>query len=201
MLLVDTEGHDLAVLKALDGSSAKPRIIVTEDFAETNEKKYLFLEGQDYRFAGIWGSDSFWVTVPHPATVDRLRFPVSPLPAGVPAAGARRVAGRVMFDSAASSSAGVAPFSVVGWAWTDIDSPPPAKVAVSLVSSATGQTFRFRAWRVPRPDVVSAFGSEHLFMSGFRAFVDVPAGKYSLIVTQEDVTWSSETAGEISLGF
>jgi len=80
VLLIDTEGWDLTVLRGLEQARSRPRIIVTEDFAGTNEEKYAFLTQQKYRYVRSWGSDSFWISESHPADTKSLRLPIFRLP-------------------------------------------------------------------------------------------------------------------------
>ena len=73
VLLVDTEGLDFRVLQCLKHTTQRPRIIVTEDFAETDALKYALLSDVGYRFVAAWGSDSIWVSRSHAAVPPGLR--------------------------------------------------------------------------------------------------------------------------------
>jgi hypothetical protein len=186
VLLIDTEGLDFTVLKSLEKVRSRPRIIVTEDFAGTNEEKYAFLTQQKYRYVGSWGSDSFWINESHPADAKCLRLPVFRLPEVWEPTGKLADPGRVMFDQNASFGC-----TVAGWAWTEINKQPEPNIVIALHRVDSGDTYIFQAWRTPRPDVAAVFESRHLLMSGFRAHVDVPMGEYELIVLQQSAGYYS----------
>jgi FkbM family methyltransferase len=195
VLLVDTEGWDLAVLRGLDRMRARPRIIVTEEFGATNEEKYAFLAERNYQFVGAWGYDSFWVSGSHPADTTSLQFPIRRLPASWLPQQPPGSSGRVMLDD--YSMPGVC---VIGWAWTQIDKQPEPNVALTLSSVDSPQRYLFQAWRIPRPNVAAAFGSEELLMSGYRAHVDVPSGVYDVRVIQlGDRTYTNDFAGRLRI--
>jgi FkbM family methyltransferase len=195
VLLIDTEGWDLTVLRGLESAPSRPRIIVTEDFVSTNPEKYLLLSKLQYRCTGNWGSDSIWVSDLHRIDVNTLRFPVYRLsdswePHGVCASPAR-----VMFDDNASPGR-----TVAGWAWSRVDEAPQENIVIGLRSVGLNHKHFFQAWPTPRPDVAAVFKSTRLLMSGFRAHVDVAAGTYDLTVIQQGDGWySSDPAGCVSL--
>jgi hypothetical protein len=82
--------------------------------------------------------------------------------------------------------------SIAGWAWVDINEPPPAEVFVKLRRHGTDQTATFEAWRTPRPDVAGTYKSNALFFSGFRAFCDVSGGLYEVTVVQSGSEYFTE---------
>jgi FkbM family methyltransferase len=195
VLLIDTEGWDLTVLRGLDKISSRPRIIVTEDFAGTNEEKYAFLTRQKYQVAGNWGSDSFWVHESHSADFKLLRLPTLRLPPNWEPAAKPTGSGRVMFDRNASFG-----YTIAGWAWTDAGKQPVRDIVIALHGITSGNEYFFQAWRTPRPDVATVFKSSHLLMSGFRAHVDIATGMYELIVIQQaDGFHTYDSIGHISL--
>ena len=194
VLLVDTEGWDLAALRGLERAYSKPRIILTEDFVSTNEEKYAFLRGQKYQLAGNWGGDSLWVSKSHPVDQASLRFPTLRIENWEPA-GKLAGPGRVAFDRNASSGN-----TIAGWAWTEVNRVPEQNVIIALRRIDSGEEYFFQGWRTPRSDAVSVFNSDRLLMSGFRAHVDCPTGAYELTVVQQaDGLYSSDSAGYISL--
>ena len=180
VLLIDTEGWDLEVLKGLEHTRHRPRVIVTEDFGPTNEAKYSLLQRHGYRYVGGYASDSFWVSEREQNVRATLEFPVSPLPADWKGSGKYMGPGRMTLDLSASFQN-----TVVGWAFWKDSEAPPEEVAV-VFRGAGSQTCRsFGAWRTPRKDVASVFQSDTLLMSGFRAHVDLPAGDYHVSVVQQ----------------
>ena len=180
VLLIDTEGWDLTILRGLAQIEARPRIIVTEEFSATNEEKYRFLSQLNYQIAGAWGFDSFWISQSHPANTSSLGFPIQPLPEDWLLDRQASGAGRVELDDHRLPQLGV-----IGWGWTEIDKEPESNIAVALHCVDSPKRYLFQAWRMPRPDVASYFGSEKLLMSGYRAYLDVPPGIYDLRVIQE----------------
>jgi hypothetical protein len=195
VLLVDTEGWDLTVLRGLDQMRARPRIIVTEEFGGTNEEKYAFLSERNYRFVGAWGFDSFWISASHPADITSLQFPIRRLPPNWLPQQQPGSSGQVTLDD--HLLPGV---SVVGWAWTEIDKEPERTVVLALSPVDSPQRYFFQAWRIPRPDVAAAFNSEKLLMSGYRAHVDAPAGVYELRVIQIGAgTYTNDFAGRLRI--
>ena len=60
LLMVDTEGMDLEILRTLDFSEFRPRLIVTEDYEPKDEQKYALLESAGYAFRQRIGCNSFW---------------------------------------------------------------------------------------------------------------------------------------------
>ena len=195
VLLVDTEGWDLTVLRGLETVRTRPRIIATEDFVSTNLEKYELLGTLGYRYTGSWGSDSIWIGQQQQVDTRGLRFPVFRLPESWKPDGRCAGPARVMFDKHASPG-----YSLVGWAWSRQNESPQENVIVSLRGLQTGQEDFFQASRIPRPDVAEVFHSPDLLMSGFRAFVDVADGTYDLTVIQQGHGWyTSDCAGHISL--
>jgi FkbM family methyltransferase len=193
VLLVDTEGWDLTVLKGLSESSARPRIIVTEDFAATDTEKYLFLAECNYRFLGNWGIDSFWMAAWHPADVTPLQLPVRRVPSDWLPSGRVVDSARVGVDRELFSYP-----CLIGWAWTEISRSPDSSVVVRLDRVDSPQRYLFEAWRVPRRDVSSHFGADHLLMSGYRAPIDVPSGLYDMtIIQQGDDFYASNAGGRV----
>jgi FkbM family methyltransferase len=178
VLLIDTEGWDLQVLRGLKNTSHRPRIIVTEDFGSTDETKYSLLRLHGYRLAGTCATDSFWVSEHEQNVPSTLEFPVSELPADWRASGEYLGPGGMMLDVGASFQS-----TIVGWAfWKEAEPPPDAVVLLRETGSQACRAFR--AWRTPRKDVVGVFQSENLLMSGFRAHVNVPPGNYYVSVVQ-----------------
>jgi FkbM family methyltransferase len=178
VLLVDTEGWDLVALRGLDQATARPRIIVTEEFQGTNHEKYAFLSKRGYQFVGSWGCDSFWISSFHPASIASVRLPIHRLPLHWLPTEKPTGIGRVMLDPS------VLGFGLIGWAWTDPNRAPEPTVALALQALDSPQQYLFQAWRMPRPDVAAAFGSEKLIMSGYRTAIEVPGGAYELRVIQ-----------------
>lgn len=180
VLLIDTEGWDLEVLKGLNQTKHRPRIIVTEDFGPTNEAKYALLRQHGYRHAGTCASDSFWVSEREQDLPGTLHFPVSQLPGEWKASGQYLGPGRVALDVTASFQN-----TLMGWAFWNENEAPPQDMAL-LVREPGSQTCKaFRVWRTPRKDVASTFRSDHLLMSGFRAHLDVPPGQYYVSLVQQ----------------
>jgi len=195
VLLIDTEGWDLMVLRGMENAPSQPRIMVTEDFVSTNPEKYLLLSKLQYRCAGNWGSDSIWVSELQRVDVSTLGFPVHRLSDSWEPHGVCAAPGRVMFDDNASLER-----TVAGWAWSHLNEEPQENIVISLRGVGPDQKRFFQAWRTPRPDVAAAFKSTRLLMSGFRAYVDVPEGTYDLTVIQQGDGWySSDPAGRISV--
>jgi FkbM family methyltransferase len=179
ILLVDTEGWDFAVLKTLERTTARPRIIVTEEFAPTNCDKYHFLTRLNYRFVGVWGSDSFWVSAGHPAQVTSVQLPIVRLPDNWIPPGRPISKGRTNIDFNPFS-----PNCLTGWICNPEAQTVEPNVAVILERVASPQRYRFLAWRTPRPDVAEVFKSDDLLMAGYRAAIDVPSGVYDVRVVQ-----------------
>lgn len=180
VLLIDTEGWDLEVLKGMERTKHRPRIIVTEDFGPTNEAKYSLLRQHGYRHAGTCESDSFWVGGREKQVPSMLQLPVSRLPGDWKASGQYMGSGRVALDVSASFQN-----TLMGWAFLNEGEVPPEDVALLLRQPGSQVCTPFRAWRTPRKDVASAFQSDNLLMSGFRAHLDVPAGQYHVSVVQQ----------------
>ena len=193
VLLIDTEGLDLTVLRGLRETQARPRIIVTEEFAGANREKYAFLSEQQYRLAGVFGSDSIWVRQSHPIDPAALHFPILRLPDHWQPSGQHISSYRVVYDPEASAS-GMA----VGWAVMDIHGEPQAHVALVLENVQSNQRRVFQAWRIPRLDVARYFNADHLLMSGYRAYIDAAPGTYQLtVVQQEKGRYAMEPAGTL----
>src|SRR5579884_352293 len=102
VLLVDTEGWDLEVLKGLEHTKHRPRIILTEDFGPTNDTKYVLLRQHGYRYVGSCASDSFWVSERQHDSLPPLHFPVAQLTADWQAEGRYMGPGRVTVDASGS---------------------------------------------------------------------------------------------------
>lgn len=60
LLLIDTEGMDLEVLQTLDFCAFRPRLIVTEEYAEKSEVKHALLKKAGYRFRKKIGANTVW---------------------------------------------------------------------------------------------------------------------------------------------
>lgn len=190
-LLVDTEGLDQMVLQGLDQSPSKPRIIVTEEFIVTNAAKYRFLEQQNYRFVGIWGCDSFWVHHSHPFEPSQFRRTIGRLSGDWRPSGAFAGPGHAHLDPD-DYRFGVA----AGWAFVNATEEPKEEVVLALRDLACGRDYLFPCWRHFRPDVANSLGQKELARSGFRAFVDVPAGEYQATVIQQGASsYTSVVAG------
>jgi FkbM family methyltransferase len=195
VLLVDTEGWDLNVLQGLNGTPARPRIIVTEDFSATNTAKRQLLTGLGYTCAGNWGGDSFWISTKQKVDISGLHLPVLSVASKWKPSGKPIGPGHVNIDESASFR-----YTVAGWAWNESFLYPETEVFVSLCASGSHQTDLFRAWSLPRPDVAAAFGSPSLLMSGFRANVNVAPGPYEVTVIQQGRrSHTIDRAGELSL--
>jgi FkbM family methyltransferase len=184
VLMLDTEGLDLCVLKGLELTATRPRIIVTEDLRETSSEKYALLSSLCYRFVGAWRADSIWVSNSHPVETTSLRLPIFRLPFTWKPSGAP-TSGTVFFDGLRRSC-------VLGWAFHERDQVPPRLVVVDLRGVNSPQRYVFQAVRTPRGDVVDHFHAPSLLMSGFRACIDVLPGEYELRVVQQDVSVYSE---------
>jgi FkbM family methyltransferase len=189
VLLIDTEGLDFLVLQGLSDSIARPRVIITEDFSETDLEKYALLTKLGYRFVGAWGADSVWVCRNHTADTTAVRLPVSRLPPDWKPSGTP-VPGRLFFESITRQC-------IVGWAFGEANRVPALDVVVDLRRVGSQQRYLFRAVRVPRSDVASHFQSSALLMSGFRACIDVPSGQYEMHVIQHDELSYSDTVTEV----
>jgi FkbM family methyltransferase len=196
ILLVDTEGWDLTVLRSLAACHSRPEIIVTEDYQGTNLEKNRFLTELGYTNAGNWGSDSIWVAARLAGRIAELHYPVHPV-AALPLEQASQ-SGRAYYDANVSGPSGRGCWTLAGWAWTRIDVPPPSEIILTLESRQ--QTRHFQAWRTPRPDVARAFDAPSLFFSGFRSYVAVPPGCYAVCVTQVDSETHTVDLGEIDIG-
>jgi len=61
LLLVDTEGMDLEVLRTLDFEKYRPELIITEDYEPKNEAKSAFLRSCKYQFLTRIGCNTFWI--------------------------------------------------------------------------------------------------------------------------------------------
>lgn len=195
VLLVDTEGWDLTVLQGLIHTHARPRIIVTEDLASTDQAKYGLLASLGYQNMGFWGSDSFWSYGAAKTGGGRFEPPVHQLPPSCQPSGNHAGTGRCMLDRS-----GFYRSSIAGWAWVQLDSPPPEDVFLVLKSVETGAERIFAAWRNPRPDVAEAFQSEALLFSGFRAYLNVEPGNYQVTVIQQGADYfTSACAGNVTL--
>jgi FkbM family methyltransferase len=193
VLLIDTEGWDFTVLKTLEGSQVRPRIIVTEEFAANDHEKYAFLAKLGYRFAGVWSSDSFWVSETHDVDVTALRIPIIRLPDDWVPAALREEGGRAWVDSDPHARG-----CVVGWACLEGERLMEPNAAVSLQRVNSPQKYCFRAWRIPRPDVAQYFKSPDRLMSGYRAPIDVPGGKYEVRVIQFGTQfYADDSAGRV----
>lgn len=200
ILLLDTEGLDVIVLRGLAETLARPRIIMTEDFKPTIAPKYDLLRSFGYKHAGECGFDSLWVHSTHTADLSALVFPVNRLPSGWEPNGVSLGPGRVAYDRDASLGTGAQPLPVAGWAWDEQQADPAPDVIITLSAVSGGDKHAFAAWRTPRPDVAQVFASQRLLMSGFRAFVDVAPGTYNLTVVQQDTRgFTSTPAGIVSL--
>lgn len=180
VLLIDTEGWDLNVLRGLSGTKARPRIIVTEEYPPTNAEKYRLLNEYNYRFLGTWGLDSFWIGVWHSADVTSLQMPVCRVsPSWFPS-------GRLIDSALATVDyEPLSPRCIVGWALTEVSRPPDSGVIVCLDRVDSLERYMFAACRVLRPDVSLHFNSDQLLMSGYRAPVEVPPGIYDVTIIQQ----------------
>lgn len=194
VLLIDTEGLDLTVLRGLDHTQSRPRIIVTEDFVGTNPEKYAFLNDRNYRRAGFWGADSFWISAAHDASLTTLQLPVRRLPDDWTPPGILGDAGRALIDATRL------PNCIVGWAWTQLDQEPSRDVTLALYGGDPAHCYFFEARRTPRSDVATFFHSDALLMSGFRAPVDVAPGVYDVTIMQHGSdTYANTPLGRIRL--
>ena len=61
LLSVDTEGHDLAVLRGLDFARYRPGVIITETDEATEADKRALLHAHGYRLAEAVGVNTLWV--------------------------------------------------------------------------------------------------------------------------------------------
>jgi FkbM family methyltransferase len=195
VLLVDTEGWDLTVLQGLERTPVRPRIIVTEEFVGTNVAKYRFLASLGYENVGLWGSDSFWIHRARKREAAEFAPPVYQLPPTWKPRGRHAGTGNSLLDTCAFFRN-----SIAGWAWTDLNSPPPHDIFLTLRSLTTGDKRTYAAWRSPRPDVAQIFQSPSLLLSGFRAQVDVATGDYEVTVVQQGADYfTTNCAGIVTL--
>lgn len=195
ILLVDTEGWDYAVLQGLQDTSARPRIIVTEDFTPTNDVKFRLLAGLGYHHAGSWRGDSFWTSSAGKRGPADFAPPVHRISRRWKPSGRHAGAGVSRLDIAESFEN-----TIIGWAWNVRDAEPPPIVFLALKSIETGTSAVFRAWRTPRPDVVAYFDSNCLLFSGIRAHVDVAPGIYEATVIQEtEESYTATPVGVVGL--
>jgi len=198
ILLVDAEGWDLVVLRGLTECNSRPEIIVTEDYEGSRLERDKFLAELGYTNAGSWGSDSIWVVPRLIEKIGGLHYPVHSV-AALPFAPASQ-SGHACYDANASGHALGECWRLAGWAWTELNTSPPPKIIVTLRSQGSEQIRHFQAWRTPRPDVVQVFESPSLLYSGFRAYVDVPQGRYAVSVTQVESEIYTTELGEIDIG-
>jgi FkbM family methyltransferase len=195
VLLIDTEGWDLEVLRGFDDTRARPRIIVTEDLASTNEEKYRFLQQHGYELVTRCAADSFWVNAKTGPRQPQPQYPIHRLPDDWHPRGFLAGTGRVMLDSSASLSR-----TLAGWAFTDERKAATEEVFICLRRSESSDWHSFQAWRTPRRDVAEVFKSQALLFSGFRVHVDVPDGLYEVrVVQQEGRNYTDANAGSIEL--
>ena len=187
LLLIDAEGWDFAILSGLANTSARPRIIVTEDFVGTDEAKYNLLRREQYRFIGRWGCDSFWVAKSHSVDTAHIRLPIVRVPEDWLPTG-KRVQGVARVD-------GLEYGCLYGWACIPDNSKPTPEVFVSLISENYPQRYLFRCFRIARPDVAAHLGSNALLWSGYRTSLDVPPGNYTLTIVQQGNEYYSEETG------
>ena len=180
VLLIDTEGLDLTVLRGLKGARWRPRIIVTEELAATNPEKYALLAMLDYRFAGVWGSDSIWVAKTHPASLTSLRYPSNALqPTWKPSG--QHISWEVgVFDGV--TRCGTKAF---GWAFLEGHVPTETAVILQFDNQDTCERSILQAWRFPRLDVCNSLGRKDVLFSGYRAFHNLRPGSYQLTVIQQ----------------
>ena len=61
LLLVDTEGMDLEILRTLDTNAHRPHVLVTEDYGPKNEAKHALLRSFGYKFVRQVGCNTVWV--------------------------------------------------------------------------------------------------------------------------------------------
>lgn len=195
VLLVDTEGLDLPVLQGLLSTSKRPRVIVTEQFEATNEQKYELLRSLGYRFTGIWGSDSIWISPSHPASTERPQVSSPDVTPGWVPTGKQREGGSCSFDELASTAFGT---RAVGWAFLDGEAPTDVTVVLRLENKETGKQTMKLAWRFARPDVASHFGRNDLLFSGFRAFMDLQSGSYRVSVVQQGNGYHAQYSQDIA---
>jgi FkbM family methyltransferase len=194
VLLVDTEGWDLTVLRTLEGTSVRPRIIVTEEFAATDREKYAFLSQLKYRFAGTWGSDSLWIRQDHPADITSLRLPIRRLPDHWIPPGNLVGGGQTFIDYNPSFGSCMA-----GWACRPTGGSLEQNVAILLQKVDSPQRYGFLAWRVPRQDVADYLKSPDLLMAGYRAPLDIPQGEYEVRIIQfGNGVHTNDAAGRLS---
>ena len=194
ILMVDTEGFDLIILEQLEHLKGRPRIIVTEDFEPTDATKYALLERLGYRFVGIWGADSFWLSPSQQVDISSLRLPIFRLPPDWEPRGTR-VEGVVSCDRFLRPT-------ILGWAFLSADQPPPVWAAIELKRPNSAGRYLFRGLRFPRPDVVNHFHSPCLEMSGLRIPIDVFPGDYQvLIIQQTPDTYGENEAGSLCIPY
>ena len=62
IISIDTEGLDYEVLKGLDLSVWRPRLVVTEDYKPKLEEKAEYLRSKGYRHAAQCIDNAIWVT-------------------------------------------------------------------------------------------------------------------------------------------
>jgi len=61
ILSVDTEGLDYEVINGLDFNKYKPKVILTEDYVGTKNKKYKLLRSKGYKHINQDGINSVWI--------------------------------------------------------------------------------------------------------------------------------------------
>jgi hypothetical protein len=61
LLSIDTEGHDLSVLRGLDFDRFQPRVIITETDDETEPDKRELLVDHGYRLVHGVGVNTIWL--------------------------------------------------------------------------------------------------------------------------------------------
>ncbi len=194
LLLVDTEGWDLQVLRGLESTICRPRIVVTEDFGPTNNSKYVLLEQYGYRRVATCASDSFWVNERQSEISLPIQFPISHLPSDWKPFGVCAGNGRVALDETASFEN-----TLAGWAF-HCENGPIEDVVVSFRGVHSQIASFFQAWRTPRRDVADVFHSNNLLMSGFRVHVDLCPATYEISVIQQGAgEFTSASAGQVTL--
>ncbi len=191
ILMIDTEGLDFTVLQQLETIRARPRLIVTEEFAPTDGAKHSLLKGLGYQFLGVWGADSFWAHPRQKLDITSLRIPIFRLPSDWQPSG-KQVSGKAHIDHFQRPA-------VLGWAFLSSDKQP-GWAALELQRVDLPPRYVFRALRFPREDVANIFGSAQLLLSGLRVPVDVPGGKYAVRVYQQgDGCYSVNDAGLLDI--
>ncbi|MDQ6677255.1 MAG: class I SAM-dependent methyltransferase [Acidobacteriota bacterium] len=210
LLILDTPGQQ--VLRSLDFEQFRPSMIILPEEAdpEAGRRKYAFLATGGYRFAGVNGGESVWlsraVQAPPAARLNPAfgqavgssyrgssyggsARPDSSHPSSShPFTGAGQAIS-VGLDQPSAPPVGVirVPWSgsleLEGWAFDSSNRGIESAVVLLFMGAETGTVESFRATRYARPDVALHFGDDALLLTGFHAAIPLQGrkpGRYSL---------------------